>query len=105
MNLIIDIGNTATKLAVFQSNKIIQVQTVATTNMVVGVEELLEKFISIKQGLLSSVKMIDNLDLERLQKLLPIKTLEVSFQLPFTFVKISLFLGWLVYQKSSFLLW
>jgi len=83
MNLIIDIGNTATKLAVFQSNKIIQVQTVATTNMVVEVEELLEKFISIKQGLLSSVKNIDNLNLERLQKLLTIKTLDVSFPLPF----------------------
>jgi type III pantothenate kinase len=83
MNLIIDIGNTATKLAVFQSSKMIQVQTVATTNMLAEVEKLLEKFISIKQGLLSSVKIIDNLDLERLQKLLPIKTLDVSFPLPF----------------------
>ena len=35
MNLIIDIGNTATKLAVFQSDKMIEVQTVATTKYVV----------------------------------------------------------------------
>jgi type III pantothenate kinase len=78
-----DIGNTATKLAVFQSDKMIQVQTVATTNMLAEVEALLKKFSRVKHGLLSSVKMIDNLELKRLQKLLPIKILDVSFQLPF----------------------
>ena len=83
MNLIMDIGNTATKLAVFQSDKMIQVQTVATTNMLAEVEALLKKFSRVKHGLLSSVKMIDNLELKRLQKLLPIKILDVSFQLPF----------------------
>ena len=83
MNLIMDIGNTATKLAVFQSDKMIQVQTVATTNMLAEVEVLLKKFSRVKHGLLSSVKMIDDLELKRLQKLLPIKILDVSFQLPF----------------------
>ncbi|MGB4742173.1 MAG: type III pantothenate kinase [Flavobacteriaceae bacterium] len=83
MNLIMDIGNTATKLAVFQSDKMIQVQTVATTNMLAEVEALLKKFSRVKHGLLSSVKMIDDLELKRLQKLLPIKILDVSFQLPF----------------------
>lgn len=83
MNLIMDIGNTATKLAVFQSDKMIQVQTVATTNMLAEVEALLKKFSRVKHGLLSSVKMIDNLEFERLQNLLPIKILDFSFQLPF----------------------
>ena len=83
MNLIMDIGNTATKLAVFQSDKMIQVQTVATTNMLAEVEALLKKFSRVKHGLLSSVKMIDNFELKRLQKLLPIKRLDVSFQFPF----------------------
>lgn len=83
MNLIIDIGNTATKLAVFQSDKIIEVQTVATEKMCAEVENLLKKFSQIKQGLLSSVKIIDNLEGEKLQKLLPIKILETSFQMPF----------------------
>ena len=83
MNLIMDIGNTATKLADFQSDKMIQVQTVATTNMLAEVEALLKKFSRVKHGLLSSVKMIDNLELKRLQKLLPIKRLDVSFQFPF----------------------
>jgi type III pantothenate kinase len=61
----------------------IQVQTVATTNMLAEVEALLKKFSRVKHGLLSSVKMIDDLELKRLQKLLPIKILDVSFQLPF----------------------
>ena len=52
MNLIIDIGNTVTKLAVFQSDKMIIVQTVATTELVAEVEKLVENFPEIKQGLL-----------------------------------------------------
>ena len=83
MNLIIDIGNTATKLAVFQLDKIIKVQTVATKGMVFEVEKLLEKFSEIRQGLLSTVRTMDNSEVETLQKLLPIKILEASFKLPF----------------------
>jgi len=83
MNLIIDIGNTATKLAVFQSDKIKEVQTVSAQNLVLEVEKLLKKFSGIKQGLLSSVKITDYLEIESLQKLLPIKILEATFKLPF----------------------
>ena len=83
MNLIIDIGNTATKLAVFQLDKIIKVQTVATKGMVFEVEKLLEKFSEIRQGLMSTVRTMDNSEVETLQKLLPIKILEASFKLPF----------------------
>ncbi len=44
MNLIIDIGNTATKLAVFQAGKIKKTQRVATTVLVAEVEKLLAIF-------------------------------------------------------------
>ena len=83
MNLIIDIGNTATKLAVFQLDKIIEVQTISTKEMVFEVEKLLEKFSEIRQGLMSTVRTMDNSEVETLQKLLPIKILEASFKLPF----------------------
>ena len=83
MNLIIDTGNTATKLAVFQLDKIIEVQTISTKEMVFEVEKLLEKFSEIRQGLLSTVRTMDNSEVETLQKLLPIKILEASFKLPF----------------------
>ena len=83
MNLIIDIGNSATKLAVFQLDKIIEVRTITTKEVVLEVENLLEQFSDIQQGLLSTVKTMNNLEMERLQKLLPLKILEASFQLPF----------------------
>jgi type III pantothenate kinase len=83
MNLIIDIGNTATKLAVFQLDNIREVQTISTLDLVLEVEKLLEKFSDIQQGLLSSVKKTDDLQVERLQKLLPLKILETSFKFPF----------------------
>ena len=44
MNLIIDVGNTATKLAVFQLDKIKEVQTVSTVDLVFETEKLLKKF-------------------------------------------------------------
>ena len=83
MNLIIDIGNTAVKLAVFQLDKIIEVRTVLAKEMVLEVETLVEKFSEIQQGLLSTVRTIDNTEMETLQKLLPLKILEASFKLPF----------------------
>ncbi|CAI8201109.1 MAG: Type III pantothenate kinase [Formosa sp. Hel1_33_131] len=83
MNLIIDIGNTATKLAVFQAAKIKTVQTVATTVLVVEVEKLLAIFPKIKQGILSSVVELETSDVNLLQKLLPIKVLVPTFKMPF----------------------
>ena len=83
MNLIIDIGNTATKLAVFQLDKIKEVQTVSTVDLVFEVEKLLKKFPTITQGLLCAVKTISNFEIETLQKLVPIKILDTTFPMPF----------------------
>ena len=83
MNLIIDIGNTATKLAVFQTDKIKKVQTVATKMLVSEVEKLLTIFPKIRQGILSSVVELETLDINFLQKMLPIKVLAPSFKMPF----------------------
>ena len=44
MNLIIDIGNTATKLAVFQLDNIREVQTISTLDLVLEVENYLKSF-------------------------------------------------------------
>ena len=65
MNLIIDIGNTATKLAVFQSDKMIKVQSVATTRYaLMRLKRYLKNSPKINRGLLSSVKMIEHLELK-----------------------------------------
>ena len=83
MNLIIDIGNTATKLAVFQSDKIIEVRTVRTKEMVSEVGVLIQKFPKIEQGVLSSVASLGTSDINSLLKLLPLKVLEATFRMPF----------------------
>ena len=83
MNLIIDIGNTATKLAVFQLDKILEVQAVPTKGMVSEVEKILEKHPEIIQGVLSSVIFLEPSAINSLLKLLPIKVLESSFRMPF----------------------
>jgi type III pantothenate kinase len=83
MNLIIDIGNTATKLAVFQSDKILEVQAVPTKGMVSKVEKILEKHPEIIQGVLSSVVFLEPSTINSLLKLLPVKVLDSSFRMPF----------------------
>ena len=83
MNLIIDIGNTATKLAVFQLDKILEAQAVPTKGMVSEVEKILEKHPEIIQGVLSSVIFLEPSAINSLLKLLPIKVLESSFRMPF----------------------
>ncbi len=75
MNLIIDIGNTATKLAVFQAGKIKNTQIITTIVLVEEVEKLLAIFPEIKQGILSTVVALETSDVDSLQKMLPIKVL------------------------------
>ena len=83
MNLIIDIGNTATKLAVFQLDKILEVQVVTTKEMIPVVEKILDKYAGIEQGVLSSVAFLEASDVNSLLKLLPLKVLESSLKMPF----------------------
>ena len=43
MNLIIDIGNTYTKLAVFEQNKLVEKESVETDNIIKEVKKIHEK--------------------------------------------------------------
>ena len=83
MNLIIDIGNTATKLAVFQRDKILKTKTIEVSNLLLEVENLLKKFTEITQGLLSSVGFLSSEELKRLENRLPLTILQSKAKLPF----------------------
>jgi type III pantothenate kinase len=83
MNLIIDIGNTATKLAVFQRDKILKTKTIEVSNLLLEVENLLKKFTEITQGLLSSVGFLSSEELKRLENRLPLTILQSKSKLPF----------------------
>ena len=83
MNLIIDIGNTAAKLAVFQRDKIIEVQSVTTKKLISEVEKIIDTYHGIEKGILSSVVLLAPSEINSLQNLLPLKVLESSFRMPF----------------------
>lgn len=58
MNLTIDIGNTRTKLAVFNKNEIVNSTTIDDLS-ISFLQNFLKKHSNIKNGILSSVKVID----------------------------------------------
>ena len=72
MNLIIDIGNTSTKLAVFQRDKVLKTKTIARNSLVLEVENLVKKFSEIKQGFISCVGFLPSKELKILEKSLSI---------------------------------
>jgi type III pantothenate kinase len=83
MNLIIDIGNTSTKLAVFQRDKVLIAKTVEGFSLVIEVENLLKQFNEIKRGFVSSVGFLSEDELKTLEKRLPMTVLNSTLKLPF----------------------
>ena len=83
MNLIIDIGNTSTKLAVFQRDKVLIAKTVEGFSLVIEVENLLKQFTEIKRGFVSSVGFLSEDELKTLEKRLPMTVLSSTLKLPF----------------------
>ena len=83
MNLIIDIGNTSTKLAVFQRDKVLIAKTIEGFSLVIEVENLLKEFTEIKRGFVSSVGFLSEDELKTLEKRLPMTVLNSTLKLPF----------------------
>ena len=83
MNLIIDIGNTSTKLAVFQRDKVLIAKTVEGFSLVIEVENLLKQFTEIKRGFVSSVGFLSEDELKTLERRLPMTVLNSTLKLPF----------------------
>lgn len=83
MNLIIDIGNTSTKLAVFSKNKIIYKKRTSQKELFERIDSLLLKYKNIKKGIISSVGKLTVNDIEELKS--KIKLLELSHKLNFPF--------------------
>lgn len=81
MNLVIDIGNTSTKLAVFEGNTMVEVFT-ETGQSVAELPRLMTKC-NIEQGIIATVVGVDPDVLEQLKKLpFPILWLDENTSLP-----------------------
>ncbi len=82
MNLVIDIGNTQIKTAVFKDNTLFNKAIFLKNNLYVSLKNISEKH-QIKHAILSSVDKIDILELQKIQKLFSLLILNSETKLPF----------------------
>lgn len=83
MNLIIDIGNTRAKLAVFQEDKIIDKEIVLHEDILSSVKKNLKKYPFLEFGILSSVDFFTKEEEKELEKLIKLQVLSHKVRLPF----------------------
>jgi type III pantothenate kinase len=83
MNLIVDIGNTQTKLAVFEGGKMLFRVQVDSENIFKKIKEIQKKFKNISKAIVSSVGKTDLNDFESLEKDLDLLILDHETPLPF----------------------
>ncbi|WP_369048967.1 type III pantothenate kinase [Tenacibaculum sp. UWU-22] len=82
MNLIIDVGNTRVKAAVFQNNALKQVLVFNKSKIISEVKTIVKKY-AITDGIISSVGNITNSKQVKLNQLLPLIDLNAQTKVPF----------------------
>ncbi len=83
MNLIIDVGNTYTKVAVFKEDKLFDKTSVETKNVLKTVKEFKKKYDLIQKAIVSSVGKLNKGTLNYLEKEFFLQVLSHKTKLPF----------------------
>ncbi|WP_299553828.1 type III pantothenate kinase [Seonamhaeicola sp.] len=83
MNLIIDVGNSYIKLAVFSNNTLKHRAIVNHDQLIETVVALKEQFNSLKKGIISSVGKLNDKQLAEIKGLLELSILDSNTRLPF----------------------
>ncbi|MFV8225060.1 type III pantothenate kinase [Christiangramia aquimixticola] len=83
MNLVVDSGNTRIKIAVFQTNTILERQDFSKENFLTEYEKILKKYPEIDHSILSSVTNFDLNHLEKLKNDLDLLVLDTETPVPF----------------------
>lgn len=83
MNLIIDIGNTSTKIAVFSNGKLISKKRIDPKDFLETIKNILLRYKNISKGIISSVGSLRKKDVEFIKS--KIDLLELTHQLNFPF--------------------
>jgi len=84
MNLIIDIGNTRVKLAVYEENRCRHKTTLLKKDFFKSIKKILKKHPEIKKGIISSVDFFSKEEELKLKKLLKLIVVNTEMSLPFT---------------------
>ena len=83
MNLVIDVGNTRIKLAVFSNNNLVEKQVVKLSCFLAEVIQLKERYNTIDTAILSNVSFLDPDTMARLKAYLKVIQLSAKTHLPF----------------------
>jgi type III pantothenate kinase len=83
MNLIIDVGNTFIKLAVFSNNKLIKKDSVLHDELALSIEIFLKKHKKISKAIISSVGKLDTIQINKLKKKVSVLELTSKTKVPF----------------------
>ncbi|MDD7886539.1 type III pantothenate kinase [Flavivirga sp. 57AJ16] len=83
MNLIIDVGNSFVKLAVFEEGMLKHKEVVRLNFVLEGINILKEKYISIKKAIISSVGKLNKGDIKAISKSFDVMILDANIKLPF----------------------
>ena len=82
MNLIIDIGNTRIKVAVFHQYKLVETEIISNDELIITLKNKQKKF-SLKNAIISSVGKIKSKDIKTLNNFEKVITLDHSIKVPF----------------------
>mgnify|MGYP005995384519 FL=1 len=82
MNLVIDVGNTRVKAAVFKKDRVVEVVVFNKKIILSEIKKILKKY-SISSGIMSNVGSISDFKLKKLQNLVDIMVLNSKTQIPF----------------------
>ncbi len=83
MNLIIDVGNTYVKLAVFHNNVLFEKLTVEYNEFLKTAQKILEKYPIISKGVISSVGKLKSKDVQIVASKINLLLLDSNTRLPF----------------------
>ncbi len=83
MNLIVDVGNTLVKFAVFKENHLLFKDSVELSEFENAYKHIKKKFTALSTSIVSSVGKLDNTSVQLLKKRLDVVELDYSTKLPF----------------------
>lgn len=83
MNLIVDVGNTNVKLAVFQDNDVIHKETVHMDEVEIKIQELKNKYPLLSKAIISSVGNLSQIQYSNISKNFKTIVLSHSVKVPF----------------------
>ncbi len=83
MNLVIDVGNSFVKLAVFKSSTLEYKEVVAVDDIITNINALKERYPSVKRAIISSVGKLRKEDVETIRASCDVMILDTKVKLPF----------------------